>query len=79
MLRIKDPDASLKFYNDCFGLHVVFVFNAGPWTIYYLGPRDVCEWAFPNTFVDHATRCMALSARGGMGWCGVICNGKIDL
>ncbi|PVH95383.1 Glyoxalase/Bleomycin resistance protein/Dihydroxybiphenyl dioxygenase [Periconia macrospinosa] len=41
MLRIKNPDASLKFYNDCFGLHVVFIFNAGPWTIYYLGPRDV--------------------------------------
>jgi lactoylglutathione lyase len=22
-------------------MHVVFIFNAGPWTIYYLGPRDV--------------------------------------
>ncbi|KAF2018295.1 Glyoxalase/Bleomycin resistance protein/Dihydroxybiphenyl dioxygenase [Aaosphaeria arxii CBS 175.79] len=41
MLRIKDPDKSLRFYNDCFGLHVVFIFNTGPWTIYYLGPRDV--------------------------------------
>ncbi|KAF2178013.1 Glyoxalase/Bleomycin resistance protein/Dihydroxybiphenyl dioxygenase [Zopfia rhizophila CBS 207.26] len=41
MLRIKDPEASLRFYNDCLGLHVVFIFNAGPWTIYYLGPRDV--------------------------------------
>lgn len=41
MLRIKDPDKSLKFYCDCLGLHVVFIFNAGPWTIYYLGPRDV--------------------------------------
>ncbi|KAF2007962.1 Glyoxalase/Bleomycin resistance protein/Dihydroxybiphenyl dioxygenase [Amniculicola lignicola CBS 123094] len=41
MLRIKDPDASLRFYNDCFGMHTVFIFNAGPWTIYYLGPRDV--------------------------------------
>jgi lactoylglutathione lyase len=41
MLRIKDPEKSLEFYNDCFGLHVVFIFNAGPWTIYYLGPRDV--------------------------------------
>lgn len=40
MLRIKDPAASLNFYNDCFGLHTVFIFNAGPWTIYYLGPRD---------------------------------------
>ncbi|KAF2641584.1 Glyoxalase/Bleomycin resistance protein/Dihydroxybiphenyl dioxygenase [Massarina eburnea CBS 473.64] len=41
MLRIKNPEESCRFYNDCFGLHVVFIFNAGPWTIYYLGPRDV--------------------------------------
>ncbi|KAL5114381.1 hypothetical protein ACEQ8H_007730 [Pleosporales sp. CAS-2024a] len=41
MLRIKDPGKSLKFYCDCMGMHVVFIFNAGPWTIYYLGPRDV--------------------------------------
>lgn len=41
MLRIKDPTQSLKFYCDCLGMHVVFIFNAGPWTIYYLGPRDV--------------------------------------
>ncbi|KAH7378698.1 Glyoxalase/Bleomycin resistance protein/Dihydroxybiphenyl dioxygenase [Pyrenochaeta sp. MPI-SDFR-AT-0127] len=40
MLRIKDPQKSLGFYCDCLGLHVVFIFNAGPWTIYYLGPRD---------------------------------------
>jgi lactoylglutathione lyase len=44
MLRIKDPEKSLRFYNDCFGLHVVFIFNVGPWTIYYLGPRDVCKY-----------------------------------
>ncbi|KAF2731058.1 Glyoxalase/Bleomycin resistance protein/Dihydroxybiphenyl dioxygenase [Polyplosphaeria fusca] len=41
MLRIKDPTASLRFYNDCLGLHTIFIFNTGPWTIYYLGPRDV--------------------------------------
>lgn len=40
MLRIKNPEASLRFYNDCLGLHTVFIFNTGPWTIYYLGPRD---------------------------------------
>ncbi|KAJ4296813.1 hypothetical protein N0V90_006861 [Kalmusia sp. IMI 367209] len=40
MLRIKSPERSLRFYNDCFGLHTVFIFNVGPWTIYYLGPRD---------------------------------------
>ncbi|KAH7321967.1 Glyoxalase/Bleomycin resistance protein/Dihydroxybiphenyl dioxygenase [Rhexocercosporidium sp. MPI-PUGE-AT-0058] len=41
MLRIRDPEASLRFYNDLLGLHTIFIFNAGPWTIYYLGPRDV--------------------------------------
>lgn len=41
MLRIRDPEASLRFYNDCLGMHTVFVFNTGGWTIYYLGPRDV--------------------------------------
>ncbi|RMZ70321.1 lactoylglutathione lyase [Pyrenophora seminiperda CCB06] len=40
-LRIKDAQRSLRFYCDCLGMHVVFIFNAGPWTIYYLGPRDV--------------------------------------
>ncbi|KAG4431191.1 hypothetical protein IFR05_013317 [Cadophora sp. M221] len=41
MLRIRSPEASLRFYNDFLGLHTIFVFNTGPWTIYYLGPRDV--------------------------------------
>lgn len=41
MLRIKDPQKSLEFYCDCMGLHVIFIFNTGLWTIYYLGPRDV--------------------------------------
>lgn len=41
MLRISDPEASLKFYNDFLGMHTVFIFNTGGWTIYYLGPRDV--------------------------------------
>jgi lactoylglutathione lyase len=41
MLRITNPEASLKFYNDCLGMHTIFIFNTGAWTIYYLGPRDV--------------------------------------
>lgn len=41
MLRISDPTASLKFYNDFLGLHTIFIFNTGAWTIYYLGPRSV--------------------------------------
>lgn len=41
MLRVKDAEKSLAFYCDCLGMHVVFIFNAGPWTIYYLGGRGV--------------------------------------
>ncbi|PVH76825.1 Glyoxalase/Bleomycin resistance protein/Dihydroxybiphenyl dioxygenase [Cadophora sp. DSE1049] len=41
MLRICNPEASLRFYNDFLGLHTIFIFNTGAWTIYYLGPRDV--------------------------------------
>lgn len=41
MMRIKDPKKTLRFYCDCLGMHVVFIFNAGPWIIYYLGGRDV--------------------------------------
>jgi len=41
MLRITNPEASLKFYTDILGLHVIFAMNTGAWTIYYLGPRDV--------------------------------------
>lgn len=41
MLRITNPEASLKFYDDCLGMHTIFIFNTGAWTIYYLGPRDV--------------------------------------
>ncbi|KAK0099600.1 hypothetical protein ONS95_013503 [Cadophora gregata] len=41
MLRIRNPEASLRFYNELLGLHTIFIFNTGAWTIYYLGPRDV--------------------------------------
>ncbi len=41
MIRITDPEASLRFYNDCLGMHTIFIFNTGAWTIYYLGPRNV--------------------------------------
>lgn len=47
MTRIKDPEKSLKFYCDCLGMHVVFIFNAGPFTIYYLGPRDNGKYTHP--------------------------------
>lgn len=43
MLRIKDPDTSLRFYIDFMGMSLVFTMNAGPFTAYYLAypfPKD---------------------------------------
>lgn len=37
MLRIRDPQRSLKFYIDLMGMRTVFTMNVGPFTIYYLG------------------------------------------
>lgn len=37
MIRIRDPQASLKFYIDLMGMRTVFTMNVGPFTIYYLG------------------------------------------
>jgi lactoylglutathione lyase len=51
MMRVKDAEKSLKFYCDCLGLHVVFILNAGPFTIYYLGSRDVGTFV-PNAVLD---------------------------
>ena len=43
MLRIADPDRSLRFYMDIFGMSLIFRFAAGPMTVHYLGypsPED---------------------------------------
>ena len=37
MLRIRNPEKSLKFYREVIGLRTLFTFNAGPMTIYYVG------------------------------------------
>jgi lactoylglutathione lyase len=36
MLRIRNPEASLAFYRDVFGMSQTFSMNAGPFSIYYL-------------------------------------------
>jgi lactoylglutathione lyase len=41
MVRITDPEASLRFYNDFLGMHTIFTLNTGAWNIYYLGPRHL--------------------------------------
>ncbi|KAF8053926.1 Glyoxalase/Bleomycin resistance protein/Dihydroxybiphenyl dioxygenase [Lyophyllum atratum] len=44
MLRIKNPEKSLRFYKEGFGLRTIFTFNTGLWTIYYLGhPNHATE------------------------------------
>ena len=44
-LRITDPARSLHFYVDLLGMRVIFTFNGGPFTIYYLGhpPPDTAD------------------------------------
>lgn len=37
MVRIRDPEKSLKFYRDIMGMRTIFTLNAGPFTIYYMG------------------------------------------
>ncbi|KAK7588283.1 hypothetical protein V3481_007311 [Fusarium oxysporum f. sp. vasinfectum] len=37
MMRIRDPKKSMEFYIDLMGMRTVFVLNAGPFTVYYLG------------------------------------------
>ncbi|KAL7270872.1 hypothetical protein RUND412_006410 [Rhizina undulata] len=52
MLRIKNPEASLRFYKEGFGLRTIFTFNTGVWTIYYLGhpshPTETSEEMFTS-------------------------------
>ncbi|EEU33444.1 uncharacterized protein NECHADRAFT_9125, partial [Fusarium vanettenii 77-13-4] len=43
MLRITDPEQSLKFYSELLGMSLFFQWNTGPMTVYYLGyatPED---------------------------------------
>jgi len=37
MMRIRDPEKSMKFYIELMGMRTVFTMNVGPFTIYYLG------------------------------------------
>jgi len=37
MLRIRDPEVSMRFYVELMGMRTVFTLNVGPFTIYYLG------------------------------------------
>jgi lactoylglutathione lyase len=37
MLRITNPEQSLSFYRDIFGMTLIFSFNTGPFVVYYLG------------------------------------------
>ncbi|KAF4886953.1 Lactoylglutathione lyase [Colletotrichum fructicola] len=43
MLRIRDPARSLHFYIDLMGMRTVFIKNAGPFTMYYLGYPQTTE------------------------------------
>ncbi|KAJ5760651.1 GLO1-Glyoxalase I [Penicillium odoratum] len=50
-MRIQDPVRSLRFYVELLGMRTVFVMNAGPFTIYYLGyPKTPEHQADPAKF-----------------------------
>jgi len=49
MLRIRDPAVTLPFYQDALGMRLIFSFNTGPMTVYYLGyPQH--GWSPEETF-----------------------------
>ncbi|EJU03009.1 Glyoxalase/Bleomycin resistance protein/Dihydroxybiphenyl dioxygenase [Dacryopinax primogenitus] len=55
MLRIRDPGLSLPFYQDGLGMRMVFTFNSGPMTVYYLGyPQH--GWSPEETFAKMQQR-----------------------
>ena len=37
MLRVSNPERSLRFYSDFLGMSLIFKLDAGPFTVYYLG------------------------------------------
>ncbi|KAJ9503033.1 hypothetical protein H2202_001185 [Exophiala xenobiotica] len=43
MMRIRDPEKSMKFYIELMGMRTVFTMNVGPFTIYYLGYPQTAE------------------------------------
>lgn len=66
-IRITDPARSLHFYVDLLGMRVIFTFNAGPFTIYYLGhpppgiqPADLASWAQETSQIPVLTRTKGL-------------------
>ncbi|KAJ9130117.1 Lactoylglutathione lyase [Coniochaeta hoffmannii] len=51
MLRIRDPEATLRFYIDQMGMRTIFTTNTGPFTISYLGyPQTAEHRAAPASF-----------------------------
>ncbi|KAJ5496043.1 hypothetical protein N7539_001159 [Penicillium diatomitis] len=67
-IRITDPSRSLHFYVDLLGMRTIFTFNAGPFTIYYLGhpPAHIttadglAAWARETSAIPALTRTKGL-------------------
>lgn len=67
MLRIRDPTRTLHFYIDLMGMRTVFIMNAGPFTMYYLGypsspedRADLLSWAARASDPANLTRTLGL-------------------
>lgn len=52
MLRVSNPERSLRFYRELMGMSLIFTLNTGPFTVYYLGypgPDDHSAVDIANT------------------------------
>ena len=56
MLRIRDPEASLKFYQDVLGMKLLdrYDFEAMEFSLYFLGYPDDADGSIPDDRVDRA-------------------------
>jgi len=57
MLRISNPDNSLRFYTEFMGMSLIYTLNTGPFIVYYLGypgPDDQSPADIANTMPSRA-------------------------
>jgi lactoylglutathione lyase len=57
MLRISNPESSLRFYTELMGMSLIFTLNTGPFVVYYLaypGPDDQSPADIANTMPSRA-------------------------
>lgn len=56
MIRVKDPEKSLKFYRDLLGMKLLLKSNKGDFTVYFLAHLEAGATAPANPEVTHYDR-----------------------